>query len=538
MITINHKANGFLLAISLIAISLILLLNINTFYWADDYSFLLDLNKYGVLDNCLRLYKVWDGRFLSVGAFVQGFLINHVKIEVITFFWNILFLISGYVLFNIVIVELKLEIDKNTKFLLCLVTSVCFWLGSYLHTNQTIYWATGGVYSFNLFLGVFWILFYLKINLKTNLKFILFLIFSFITGATTQNLTIGLITLVFINIFINFLERNKSEIKFNVIILLFLISGLSVLMLSPGNAIRIAEFPEFNSNNITFLGLLKNFTVVIENYYLRSKYLIILTFVCGIAFRILIKLDLFSFLKINFNTISFVIIIKNIKWLLVSLSTLTPFIFIPSLAVDRTLIYFMAFIVIFILITVLKSNQKKIYKYNKINKLISSGLILVVLGYCIIFSFINLKKGIILKYEITKREQILLNSKNKTVTVYQIPSHLISDCYTFFDFPVDAPKGNFVIEGPEKYYNLNKLIVKWASEKDRLEGKVVMSKTGDWFVIKDGKRWMAMSEPATTDYLNSMRNGQNNVIRNVELKTLEQFPIVGEILPEVNFEEK
>ena len=44
-----------------------------------------------------------------------------------------------------------------------------------------------------------------------------------------------------------------------------------------------------------------------------------------------------------------------------------------------------------------------------------------------------------------------------------------------------------------------------------------------------------MSEPATTDYLNSILNGKNNVVKNVATKTLEQFPIVGEILPKLEF---
>lgn len=73
------------------------------------------------------------------------------------------------------------------------------------------------------------------------------------------------------------------------------------------------------------------------------------------------------------------------------------------------------------------------------------------------------------------------------------------------------------------------------SDYDRLEGKVVMSTTGEWFVIKDGLRWRAMSEPATTDYLNSIANGQENVVKNVAVKTLEQFPISGEILPKLEF---
>lgn len=70
---------------------------------------------------------------------------------------------------------------------------------------------------------------------------------------------------------------------------------------------------------------------------------------------------------------------------------------------------------------------------------------------------------------------------------------------------------------------------------ERLEGKVVMSDKDEWFVIKDGLRWRAMSEPATTDYLKSIEDGQNHIEKNVSSKILEEFPVVGEILPNVNF---
>ena len=76
------------------------------------------------------------------------------------------------------------------------------------------------------------------------------------------------------------------------------------------------------------------------------------------------------------------------------------------------------------------------------------------------------------------------------------------------------------------------------SEVDRLEGKVVESVTGEWFVIKDGQRWRAMSEPATTDYLNSIADGNNHVEKNVSQATLDQFPAGGEILPKLEFKPK
>lgn len=70
---------------------------------------------------------------------------------------------------------------------------------------------------------------------------------------------------------------------------------------------------------------------------------------------------------------------------------------------------------------------------------------------------------------------------------------------------------------------------------EHLEGKVIMSDHGEWFVIKEGKRWRAMSEPATTDYLNSIKNGQNNVVKNVSSKILQDFPVAGEILPKLEY---
>lgn len=77
--------------------------------------------------------------------------------------------------------------------------------------------------------------------------------------------------------------------------------------------------------------------------------------------------------------------------------------------------------------------------------------------------------------------------------------------------------------------------VKVITEAERLEGKLVSSENGDWYVIKDGEKWKALSEDATTDYLKSIENGQENVVKNVPAKTLEQFPTAGEILPKVEF---
>lgn len=70
---------------------------------------------------------------------------------------------------------------------------------------------------------------------------------------------------------------------------------------------------------------------------------------------------------------------------------------------------------------------------------------------------------------------------------------------------------------------------------DRLEGKVVMATNNEWFVVKDGMKWRVNSEAASTDYLKSIENGQNNVVKNVKQSLIDQLPIGGELLPKVIF---
>ncbi|MBK9223674.1 MAG: hypothetical protein IPO23_01675 [Flavobacterium sp.] len=130
----------------------ILFLSVNTFYWADDYSFILNVNKNGLLSNCILGYYNWDGRFLTLGALIQGFIIQNFAIEFVTLFWSILFLGSGFLMYKIISDEVKLEnIEAKNQILIGAILSIILWLGSYSHISETIYWATGGVYTFNLF---------------------------------------------------------------------------------------------------------------------------------------------------------------------------------------------------------------------------------------------------------------------------------------------------------------------------------------------------------------------------------------------------
>lgn len=71
---------------------------------------------------------------------------------------------------------------------------------------------------------------------------------------------------------------------------------------------------------------------------------------------------------------------------------------------------------------------------------------------------------------------------------------------------------------------------------DRYEGKILKGSNNQWYLIKEGQRWRTNSIPASVDYLKSLPAGVNGQINDViPIQTLEQFPEVGELYPNIIF---
>ena len=70
---------------------------------------------------------------------------------------------------------------------------------------------------------------------------------------------------------------------------------------------------------------------------------------------------------------------------------------------------------------------------------------------------------------------------------------------------------------------------------DRYEGKIVMGSNNQWYLIKDGLRWRTNSVEASADYLKTIPESAENVVKNVPIQTLQQFPEVGEIFPNLEY---
>lgn len=473
---INFKKSVSLSSILIFAVTLamisILFLSVNTFYWADDYSFILNVNKNGLLSNCILGYYNWDGRFLTLGALIQGFIIQNFAIEFVTLFWSILFLGSGFLMYKIISDEVKLEnIEAKNQILIGAILSIILWLGSYSHISETIYWATGGVYTFNLFLGIIWIIIFNKIQTHEISLFqkSLYLIFTFIVGASTQNLAIALLTLILLTLAIDFLSQTKKKIYFNILVFVILTSGLIFIIIAPGNFVRITK-TSHGHFDFSFIWFVKNYYMVLVRYIKLIFPLMVLSLmgVIGSLFILFPKksLQLNKNRFVNNNRLRLIYLLTNYKWLIVALSTITPFVVSKNLASPRTAIYFMCFIVIFFFTVIFKfyrlnSEQSIDESKYKMKKKISFLLFLLIIVSSLSFTRYNFKKGLLLKEAIVNRERKLLGAKNKIVEIELIDPSLSSYCYKFTDMSlVNSDKYNWIRESQEHYFGVKKIIVK------------------------------------------------------------------------------
>ncbi|WP_395053509.1 DUF6056 family protein, partial [Flavobacterium sp.] len=258
--------------VGLISLFSILILSVNTFYWADDYSFMLKIKSKGIIGNCIYGYNNWEGRFLTLGAFFQGFLIKYFRVEFITLVWSSLFLTSGLLMIKIIFSELNSVIfNKINYYLIAISLAILLWLGAYFHVAETVYWATGGIYSFFLLQCSVWIIFYLnfqKGNFTTFQK-IFFLVFCFFSGASSQNLAVAFLALIAISILLDYLKNDKTNNKWNYLFFLFVFLGVLFISIAPGNFVRM-KVNGMTHFDMSFYGILRGIILTLKSYIIWS----------------------------------------------------------------------------------------------------------------------------------------------------------------------------------------------------------------------------------------------------------------------------
>lgn len=420
---------------------IVILLNLNSFYWADDYAILNELKEFGVFKRCLNGYLTWDGRYLTPASFIQGYLLNYLPIQLITLIWTCLFLASGFLLVKILENEnLMFFKEKSHKLLFYLFVILAFWFSSSKHLSQTVFWATGGVYTFNLFIGALWLyLFTIKNKSKQNLIFLVLI--SVLTALTTQNLILTLLIFLIIKSF------SKEGLFINTLLFIILLSGLLFLNFAPGNKLRVNEIDSNLIDNINGITLFKNLALVTFQYLKHSIFLFLTLLIVIAFFNKNINLKQYFFLPKNKK--QFITLLQQNIYLIVAISTIIPFILIPSLASERTSIYFVFFFILYIF-KILSDSNIEIFNNRNAIKHLSFVLILTV------FYSYNFILGFQLKNKLTDRATVLKEATEKTVTIKLIDKN---EMPTLFRFREIKDQNDWVLSEIRKHFNCKEILI-------------------------------------------------------------------------------
>lgn len=263
----NDKSRKKLLFCFIIMTFLIMLvLNFNTGYMADDYTYIHSKSFLDVLKDEYHQYMNWGGRSVV-----------HILARTFLMLPKFIFNIANALVYTwlTVLIYLHCNYKKKTKASLYLFIASCCWLFIPVF-GQTVFWVTGAC---NYLWGTTIILTFLlpyriyvnkKPNFLENKKTLMIIIMFFggiVAGWCNENTSGG--SLLFVILILLYCFFNKIKIK------LWLVSGLigniigfAFMMLSPGNAIRSENFVNENSKIVNLIINLVGCTQTIANLFM------------------------------------------------------------------------------------------------------------------------------------------------------------------------------------------------------------------------------------------------------------------------------
>jgi hypothetical protein len=384
------------------------------------------------------MYLSWDGRSFTLAGFIQAFLIRYTSAPVANLVWSSSFLMAS--LFTVKI----FGFNKNLIACLGVFTASLIVLFK-SHALETIYWSTGGVYSFNLLLGALWLWIYL--NYKSH-KIILF-ITTILLGATTQNLTIALMMIVFSDIIYKRIKSGNWEKDLIVLLILFL-PGLIFISLSPGSIHRSQHYSEVS---FTFMNLLYKTAVLYFRAFSAS--------IIAIPFAFVTALFFYSKVRESNSFYSF------IKYFLASIVSIAPFIILPHELSDSSRIYiyfqfflFLALVNVFLWLDQILEKRLQSF-FPRLYNVVSISTTFAVLVFATTLVWINLKNGIQIQQKVKEREKTIVASpsnSNIIISKIKVPLNSFTFLHAFSDLSDSAEY--FANSAAARYYNKNSIITK------------------------------------------------------------------------------
>ncbi|MFH1827616.1 MAG: DUF6056 family protein [bacterium] len=479
----NKKINNiFYICTVIISVFVIVsIISIGVFTWpkADDFSLLNQINKIGVIQHVIKVYNDWDGRAMSLGI-IQNTFLKYLPVEIISTIWASCLVLTGFLSLKTFLYLSGITLNKKSDYVIgTAIFSSVLWYGFKPHLSDTVYWATGGVYSLALLLGAIWFYLWLrKFSCKLNIRTpngILFCLFTVYVGALTENLSCAVLAYMGVELILFFLKKDRAMVKKTILMIVLLMIGLLFIVVAPGNFIRSTYGPK--SFIMDFSVFFFNFKETLV-YFLKMSKMLILSTTLSIPL-ILIFLhyaggyEIHTKLLIRFLERSLlnsarlrpknvlIEILQLAQFVLAALASIFPFIVVPDFVAPRASIYFMAFIFFSIYFgiipKVLKNTMslaKNTHTHNPILYYLPISYFLLFIFFISISHIINLNR---IKKDIIKREQIIKTYSNKNIDVitYPIDKTKLPFSFTFSDITPD--KNHWINQAVATTYKLKSI---------------------------------------------------------------------------------
>jgi len=424
--------------LSVISIAAIILLSFFSWYSADDLCYRNELARSSIFKMAWYQYMHWDGRSLSMAAFVQLFSLKYFPPELVTFLWACSFIGVAVLILKIVRIENPLFCNRQHALIATAIIAATCWLGMWKSLPDIVYWPTGGSYSFMNLVGFFWLSVFLS-DLNSNRfspgrRWLLF-IFSFVCGINSHNFMTGLIVIVLIEWgYYRFVRNDKAAGLYIACSLIGLLAGTSIVFFAPGNDVRLSaiSYQGLNSHFLFFY-----FLVLAKYCYWLLSLIALLMMIAGLSGKnnFFQKENFVSgakeFLSFMREKKSILIMLHRHKFLLAAGATAVIFSATPFFATPRTGIFFGTFLVIYFF----QRGWKEEWKMDSARFIYGSIFFLSIFLSIIFFQLFRAQE---IRHQLAEREQIYTSHKGMDVAVAPISKADIPFAFLFTDIRPDS----------------------------------------------------------------------------------------------------
>jgi len=409
-------------------------------YGADDYCTAGKLNSLGFWNAQSFWYNNWTGRYSFTFVVSIFELFDPLITSVLPYILIVCLYLSIYV-FLITILK-KIIVEKSALFSLFLTSTTVFMiLFTVPNIRQNLYWMTGSTTYFLPIIMIFPFLSFLitqydrrqKNKISSLFIYLGVFLYAFILSGFSEVLSV--IQVLIYGFFIVFILFTKKRIDLNFslfVALLGSISGLIVMVIAPGNSVRLSQHlpsPDLFGLVTNSLVLSLKFTFL---WFVKQIHIIwpVSTMVIVFSLFLKIRVDVIDFLKQNKITILTFLIVSCLVLIFVS--------YLPSLwatakpPVDRVLIFpvlFLTTLCVFLSLTVgiiLKDliNQSQFPKNHLLTVLYTVTCVYFLIGvpfYQARINYANRAEARTFATRWDERETIINEQLNKGVSVLVVP---------------------------------------------------------------------------------------------------------------------